>query len=56
MPWRIDQVDDERHVIVLIVQADVRSLDSHLTLLLFLHKVHRQRRSRQRWREQSGTR
>src|SRR5438552_8324673 len=56
MPWRIDQVDDERHVIVLIVEADVRRLDSHLTLLLFLHKVHRQSRSGQRWREQSRTR
>jgi len=56
VPWRIDQVDDESHVIVLIVEADVRGFDSHLTLLLLLHKVHRQSRSRQRWREQSRTR
>src|SRR3989442_5559768 len=52
----MDQVDDEGHVIVLIVEADVSRLDGHLTLLLFLHKVHRQSRSRKRWREQSRAR
>src|SRR5207302_5050771 len=37
----IDQIDDERNVIMFIVEADVRSLDSHLTLLFLLHEIHR---------------